>query len=129
MLVETGGIKGINAVANAGIKTPALLLQGNLQQGDIPVLVFQRIMPALNPHEVFDMAETDEKRSELLKRIAVVIAEQHEAGLKQKDLHLGNFLLSDNDIYTIDGDTVDTRQMGTPLPKDFASVITSGSIP
>ncbi len=110
-------IKGINAVANAGIKTPALLLQGNLQQGDIPVLVFQRIMPALNPHEVFDMAETDEKRSELLKRIAVVIAEQHEAGLKQKDLHLGNFLLSDNDIYTIDGDTIDIGQTGTPLPK------------
>ena len=110
-------IKGINALKNAGIKTPALLLQGNLQQGDIPVLVFQRIMPAFNPHEVFDMAETDEKRSELLKRIAVVIAEQHEAGLKQKDLHLGNFLLSDNDIYTIDGDTVDTGQTGTPLPK------------
>lgn len=110
-------IKGINALKNAGIKTPALLLQSNLQQGDIPVLVFQRIMPALNPREVFDIAETDEKRGELLKRIAVVIAEQHEAGLKQKDLHLGNFLLSDNDIYTIDGDTVDTGQTGTPLPK------------
>jgi tRNA A-37 threonylcarbamoyl transferase component Bud32 len=110
-------IKGINALKNAGIKTPAFLLQSNLQQDDTQVLVFQRIMPALNPHEVFDMAATDEKRSELLKRIAVVIAEQHEAGLKQKDLHLGNFLLSDNDIYTIDGDTVDTGQTGTALPK------------
>jgi tRNA A-37 threonylcarbamoyl transferase component Bud32 len=110
-------IKGVNALKNAGIKTPALLLQSDLQQDSTPVLVFQRIMPALNPHEVFDMAETDEKRSELLKRIAVVIAEQHEAGLKQKDLHSGNFLLSDNDIYTIDGDTVDTGQVGTPLPK------------
>jgi tRNA A-37 threonylcarbamoyl transferase component Bud32 len=110
-------IKGINALKNAGIKTPDLLLQGNLQRGDTPVLVFQRIMPAFSPHEVFGMAETDEKRSELLKRIAVVIAEQHEAGLKQKDLHSGNFLLSDNDIYTIDGDTVDTGQTGTPLPK------------
>ncbi len=110
-------IKGINALKNAGIKTPALLLQSNLQQDDTPVLVFQKIMPALNPHEVFDMAKTDGKRRELLKRLAVVIAEQHEAGLKQKDLHLGNFLLSDNDIYTIDGDTVDTRQMGTPLSK------------
>ena len=110
-------IKGINALKNAGIKTPALLLQSDLQQDSTPVLVFQRVMPALNTYEAFDMAETDEKRSELLKRIAVVIAEQHEAGLKQKDLHLGNFLLSDNDIYTIDGDTVDTGQTGTPLPK------------
>ncbi|MBA3018640.1 MAG: hypothetical protein KKH20_01855 [Proteobacteria bacterium] len=110
-------IKGINALKNAGIKTPALLLHGDLQQDDTPVLVFQRIIPALNPSEVFDMAETDEKRSALLKRIAVVIAEQHETGLKQKDLHLGNFLISNNDIYTIDGDTVDTGQAGTPLPK------------
>lgn len=110
-------IKGINALKNAGIKTPALLLQGNLQQDNTPVLVFQRVMPIFNPHEVFDMPETDEKRSKLLKRIAVVIAKQHEAGLKQKDLHLGNFLFSDNDIYTIDGDTVDTGQTGTPLPK------------
>ncbi|MCJ7616504.1 MAG: hypothetical protein MUO43_08215 [Desulfobacterales bacterium] len=110
-------IKGINALKNAGIKTPDLLLQGNLQQDDTPVLVFQRIIPALNPHDVFDMAETDEKRSKLLKRIAVVIAEQHDTGLKQTDLHLGNFLISDNEIYTIDGDTVDTGQAETPLPK------------
>ncbi len=110
-------IKGITALKNAGIKTPDLLLQGNLQQDNTPALVFQRIIPALDPHEVFNMAETDEKRSKLLKRIAVVIAEQHDAGLKQKDLHLGNFLLSDNDIYTIDGDTVDTDQTGTPMPK------------
>ncbi|MBU4360232.1 MAG: hypothetical protein KKE90_13360, partial [Actinobacteria bacterium] len=110
-------IKGINALKNAGIKTPALLLQGNLQQDDTPVLVFQRVMPAFNPQEVFDRAETDEKRNELLKRIAVVIARQHEAGIKQNDLHLGNLLINNNDIYTIDGDTVDTGQMGTPLAK------------
>ncbi|MDL1962975.1 MAG: hypothetical protein LWW98_01340 [Deltaproteobacteria bacterium] len=110
-------IKGINALKNVGIKTSAFLLQGDLRRDSTPVLVFQRVMPALNIYEVFDQTKTEEKRRELLKRIAVVIAEQHEAGLKQTDLHLGNFLLSDNDIYTIDGDTVDTRQIGTPLPK------------
>ena len=111
-------IEGIKALKNAGIKTPALLLQGNLLQDGTPVLVFQRSMPAHNPLEAVLRAETDEKRSELLNQISVVIAEQHEAGLKQKDLHMGNFLLSGDDIYTIDGDTVDTWQMGTPLPKE-----------
>jgi tRNA A-37 threonylcarbamoyl transferase component Bud32 len=110
-------IKGVNALKNAGIKTPALLFQGNLLQDGTPLLVFERIIPAHNPQEAVLKAKTDEKRCELLKQITVVIAEQHETGLKQKDLHLGNFLLSGNDIYTIDGDTVDTRQMGTPLPK------------
>lgn len=110
-------IKGINALKNAGIKTHALLFQGNLLQDGTPLLVFERIIPAHNPRKAVLKAETDEKRCELLKQITVVIAEQHEAGLKQKDLHLGNFLLSGNDIYTIDGDTVDTGQVGTPLPK------------
>ncbi|MDL2124586.1 MAG: hypothetical protein LWX51_16260 [Deltaproteobacteria bacterium] len=110
-------IKGVNALKNAGIKTPALLFQGNLLQDGTPLLVFERIIPAHNPQEAVLKAKTDEKRCELLKQITIVIAEQHEAGLKQKDLHLGNFLLANNDIYTIDGDTVDTRQMGTPLPK------------
>jgi len=110
-------IKGVNALKNAGIKTPTLLFQGNLLQDGTPLLFFERIIPAYNPHEAVLKAKTDEKRSELLKQITLVIAEQHEAGLKQKDLHFGNFLLSDNDIYTIDGDTVDTGQTGTPLPK------------
>ena len=110
-------IKGVNALKNAGIKTPALLFQGNLLQDGTPLLVFEKIIPAHNPQKAVLKAKTDEKRCELLKQITVVIAEQHETGLKQKDLHLGNFLLSDNDIYTIDGDTVDTGQTGTPLPK------------
>ncbi|MBW2737507.1 MAG: hypothetical protein JRE64_01390 [Deltaproteobacteria bacterium] len=110
-------IKGVNALKNAGIKTPALLFQGNLLQDGTPLLVFEKIIPAHNPQKAVLKAKTDEKRCELLKQITVVIAEQHETGLKQKDLHLGNFLLSDNDIYTIDGDTVDAGQTGTPLPK------------
>ena len=110
-------IKGINALKNAGIKIPALLFQGNLLQDGTPLLVFERIIPAHNPQKAVLKAKTDEKRCELLKQITVVIAEQHEAGLKQKDLHLGNFLLSGNDIYTIDGDTVDTGQVEIPLPK------------
>jgi tRNA A-37 threonylcarbamoyl transferase component Bud32 len=110
-------IKGVNALKNAGIKTPALLFQGNLLQDGTPLLVFERIIPAHNPQKAVLKAKTDEKRCELIKQITIVIAEQHETGLKQKDLHSGNFLLSDNDIYTIDGDTVDTGQTGTPLPK------------
>ncbi|MDL1967140.1 MAG: hypothetical protein LWW97_00995 [Deltaproteobacteria bacterium] len=110
-------IKGVTALKNAGIKTPALLFQGNLLQDGTPLLVFERIIPAHNPQKALLKAKTDEKRCELLKQITVVIAEQHETGLKQKDLHLGNLLLSGNDIYTIDGDTVDTVQVGTPMPK------------
>jgi len=108
-------IKGINALKNGGIKTPVILFQGNIQQNATPVLLFQKVTPSLNLQEVFETTKTDEKRIALLKQLAALIAEHHEAGLKQTDLHLGNFLLSENDIYTIDGATIDTSQKGKSL--------------
>ncbi|MBW1852667.1 MAG: hypothetical protein JRJ15_14840 [Deltaproteobacteria bacterium] len=95
--------RGLNACESAGI--------GAL------VLAFQRIIPSLDFEEKLGQAESDEQSIELLSKVADVIACQHEAGLKHNDLHPGNFLFSGKDIYTIDGDDIDVRKMGSPLAK------------
>lgn len=109
--------RGVSALRDAGIKTPALLFKGVFAPDSTPVLGFQRVVRAQDLAEAWEQAERDDQRGELLGRAVAVIADQHEAGLKQDDLHLGNFLISGDDIYTIDGDAVDTRQMGKPLPE------------
>ncbi len=48
--------------------------------------------------------------ADLQKQIVQKIAVLHNAGIKQNDLHLGNFLISNNRIYTIDGDGVDFKR-------------------
>lgn len=109
--------RGLSAFRVAGIKTPALMFRGVLPPDSTPVLGFQRIIPVQNVTAVWEQAKTTDQPGELLSRAVAAIADQHEAGLKQDDLHLGNFLISGDDIYTIDGDAVDTRQMGKPLPE------------
>ncbi len=107
--------RGVAALRDAAIKTPALLYAGAIEPDSTPVLLFRRILEARDLDNAWEDAKDDHQRQELLTRIVAVIACQHEAGLKQDDLHMRNFLLAGNGIYTIDGATVDTRQMGRPL--------------
>jgi tRNA A-37 threonylcarbamoyl transferase component Bud32 len=107
--------KGIRALNEAGIKTQALLFKGLLKPGCEPVLVFRMIDRATNFADVWKQITSDNTHAQLLRQIVLIIADQHEAGLAQDDLHMGNFILAGNDIYTIDGDAVNVHNRGKPL--------------
>ena len=107
--------RGLTALVDAGIKAPALLFKGMLPPDNTPVLGLQSIMPAQDFLTVWNQVESPDLRAELLFRAASVIADQHEAGLKQDDPHLKNFLWAGDDVFTIDGDAVNTRNVGKPL--------------
>lgn len=109
--------RGVSALRNARVRTPALLFKSVLAPDSTPVLGFQRVVPAQDLAEAWQQAERDDQRGELLSRTVTVIADQHEAGVKLDDLHCRNFLLAGDDIYSIDGSAVDARQMGKPLPE------------
>ncbi len=106
--------RGIKAFTKAGIKTPEWLIKGTLAPDTTPVLGFQRIIHAQNLAETWRKI-SDNQRVTLLGQVVAVIAEQHDSGIKQEDLHPGNFLITDSDIYTIDGDAVDSYLLGKPL--------------
>lgn len=107
--------KGIRALKEAGVKTQTLLLKGLLKPGCEPVLVSKMIDRAIDLAEAWKQVRSDDRHAELLRQIISIIADQHEAGLTHDDLHMGNFILSGNDIYTIDGDAVNIRYRGKPL--------------
>ena len=107
--------KGIRALNEAGIKTQALLFKALLKPGCEPVLVFRMIDRATNVADVWKQVTSDNTHAQLLRQIISIIADQHEAGLAHDDLHMGNFILAGNDIYTIDGDAVNVHNIGKPL--------------
>ena len=109
--------KGVKALMVAGIKTPELLFRGRLSPDNSPVLGFQRIIQSQNLDETWEQITDEDQRVALLNQAVGVIADQHEAGIRQEDLHPGNFLITDRNIYTIDGDAVDTHLIGEPLPR------------
>jgi tRNA A-37 threonylcarbamoyl transferase component Bud32 len=108
--------RGITALIDAGIKAPELIFKGMLPPDGMPVLIFQRIMQTLDLLTAWERSGSSDSRAKLLAQTAAVIAAQHEAGIKHDDPHFKNFLWTDNDIFTIDGDAVDTRHMGSALP-------------
>ena len=109
---------GIRALQAQGVATPELVGEGEIDGGGRYLL-----------SAYLDGAETLQQRWEalparqpgdadaltLLGQALSLIGTMHQRGLVQTDLHLGNFLLHETQLYVIDGDAVETLNPGAPL--------------
>jgi len=110
-------LKGITALKAAQIPTPALLFQGTLADGLAPLLLFQKMEGFETLTERLATVASTDGRIETIRPVIEAIARLHAAGLRQRDIHPGNFLLSANDVMIIDGDDIEPPHNG-PLPQD-----------
>jgi tRNA A-37 threonylcarbamoyl transferase component Bud32 len=94
---------GAKLLISANILTPNLLLQTTSQ--NLPVIVYEAIENAVNAEEFVQKADFL-SCYELLKKLTQTVAQHHNAGLLQTDIHLKNFLVENEKIYTLDGDGI-----------------------
>lgn len=92
-------------LAEARLATPALLWQGLVQSGQAHVLVYAAIAQAEDVDQVYAHSEAAQ-RFNLIEKVVRVLAQQHAAGLVQTDLHLKNFMLANERIWSLDGDGI-----------------------
>ncbi len=97
-------LAGVTDLVVAKIASPALLFQGRTQDNAY-ILVFEAIVNALNAEQAWQNL-VFKTRFALAKNLVNELAKHHNAGLLQTDLYLKNFLVSDNKIYTLDGDGI-----------------------
>jgi tRNA A-37 threonylcarbamoyl transferase component Bud32 len=100
-------VEGIRAFQERGILSPRLLYAGTVGEDGWPAI----LLAALSDHRSLKdlLAEADPESSEYwLKEMAALLAEHHRAGIEQTDLHLGNFVISQNRLYSLDGAGVRT---------------------
>ena len=109
-------LQGINSLKAAQIPTPALLFQGTLADGLAPLLLFQKMEGFETLSERLATMISTADRLETMRPVVTSIARLHAAGLRQRDIHPGNFLLSANDVMIIDGDDIESPLNG-PLPQ------------
>ena len=95
--------RGLQALDENGIAAPAVLHGGTADHGALHVIVLAAIEPAETLAQAWEQAGDDAARILLLKLAVITIARHHQAGLEQHDIHLNNFLLSDGQLYTLDG--------------------------
>ena len=109
--------RGIDLLQRRDIATPALLFAGTLVDNTTPVLVTQMIAGAETALERWERCADDAERIQLLLALTQVIAHQHKRGVWQEDLHLGNFLLRADEVFTLDGDAIHAKIDAVLLPQ------------
>jgi len=109
---------GVLAIAGAGVRTPELLWEG--ESGNSRLLVFRYLPDAVNLAEQWSKSREHGERINILVKAMKVMSSLHRHGIVQNDIHLENFLLSEGEIYTIDGDGVE--QIGKAALTEEASL-------
>lgn len=97
---------GIDALIASGTPTPELLWKGCLQRRRIYVLIFTRLNDAFSLETLWQNTTHPEDQAELMQAVTIELATQHVLGIIQDDLHLNNFLLTHNKIYTLDAGSI-----------------------
>lgn len=114
---------GIEALHEAGVATPDLLLAGALPAGG-HVLLTRFLDGAVSLAEAWTpLASLPAGHREALAGLCpafAMLGNLHASGLVQEDLHLGNFLRHEDRLYVIDGDAVLAITPGKPLHEDAA---------
>lgn len=111
-------VDGLQALQAQSVATPTLLGHGQLGGGGCYVLL-DFLVEAQSLQQRWDALDSrapgDAIAMGLLAQALALVASMHRAGLVQTDLHLGNFLLHEQQLYVIDGDAVEALSPGQPL--------------
>lgn len=102
--------QGARWLAQAGLATPPLLWQGKSADQRASILIYAAITPAENA-DVCYRSQPSAQAFELLKQLVRTLAAQHAAGLIQTDLHLKNFLVADDQVWSLDGDGIQQARL------------------
>ena len=96
-------ISGINLLRKSGLRAPAILHVGETAEKKGAALILELFEDAKTIGEYFEEAESASERQLWFSRTIRAIGVCHRSGLWQSDLHMGNFLQSENHIYYLDG--------------------------
>jgi tRNA A-37 threonylcarbamoyl transferase component Bud32 len=84
-----------------GINVPRILFTGKTAEGHYAV-VSERITEAQDVRALFEQDLSVEERYNIISAVTGQLAIQHDKGVLQRDLHLGNFLYRASVIYSLD---------------------------
>ena len=93
--------RGLSLLANRGLSAPKLLFYG-LTEDNRWAVVVEKIVDSPTAWDVFQKTQESDKMLDLLVLVSNELAKQHSKGVLQKDVHLGNFLLADENVFTLD---------------------------
>lgn len=111
-------LNGINLLRKAEMPTPAILLQTTTEDSRGGVLIIEYLQQGTTLGTLLESAANEAEIDDVMKLAVKTIALCHQAGLWQKDIHLGNFMLAAGVVYLLDGG--DIKANGEQLDEKIA---------
>ncbi len=93
--------RGLNELRKRGLNSPEPLFCGKTSDG-YWALVEEKVSDSLPAIDIFLGMKSPEAKLNILLLVCREMAAQHQKGVLQKDFHLGNFLLKNDKVFTID---------------------------
>lgn len=84
-----------------GVSCPEAFFYGRTKEG-YAVMVIEKIADSVTALDVYNEAQTRQEKIEVLCRVIKEVAFEHAKGVFQRDLHLGNFLIQADKLFSID---------------------------
>lgn len=100
-------LEGVEILMASGVPTPKLLFSGSALKNHVQVLIFERIMDAQNLEDIWQDKTSPQELELLMEAVILELATQHVLGIVQHDLHFKNLLIKNNQIYTLDGGSIE----------------------
>lgn len=111
-------LSGISAIGSLGIKTPRLMWKARLPEGGGRVLAFEYLENCKDLDEVWKETIQVSGKVALLDICMNIFAAMHLNGMRQKDIHLNNFVVFEGEVYTIDGGGMSFNSNKSGLDKE-----------
>src|SRR3990167_5364294 len=104
-------VTGVEAMVEKKIPTAALISEGSAHDERIYVLIFDRILKGESLEKIWQMRECIDDVLPTLQAVMIELATQHVLGVMQSDMHMGNFIVNEKTIYTLDGADITSQDM------------------
>jgi len=115
-------VEGLEAFHKRGIRAPRILHTGTAEGGTIFVVLLQPVSAARSLEEVWSSCLDETDKVAFLTNVVTILAQHHNAGLVQHDLHLKNFLSSDGKIYSLDGGSLRIQNRPLKIRRSLANL-------
>jgi len=100
--------RGLRQLEARQINAPKPLFFGRNSAGWVVATAW--LEGAVTTAELWREAGIDEKKVQVLSIVARELARQHDRGVVQSDVHLGNFMVRDDEVFTLDPAMVHFRR-------------------
>lgn len=94
-------VKGLVRLKKRNVRAPHVLFYGENSVGEWCIIT-KYICDGNNMQDLWGNTTSSTEKENLLLKVIATLADHHDKKILQKDLHLGNFLLAQNEVFTLD---------------------------